>query len=260
MKLLLLFSLLLTGLSLQGGSLFTDNFESYTPGSNLSGQGGWSGCGSIPVAAGSGLPTQVASVGGGSSSGCTGSFAGLAFLQHSLAGSITSDSITTMSFDAYAVPGSGHVTVDLNNRQLVDGQSNFVGIEVLTTDGLANPGWEISTEGGSGTKQEVFIPGNGSLLSMKLVIDMPDQIAYGIYDLGSGPQTTSAINLAGVDLTLVDRVEIVGDYRSGSSTAEIDNLDVTQTPEPSTLLMTAFPGLVIFGMKLRTRRSGRKLT
>jgi hypothetical protein len=63
-------------------------------------------------------------------------------------------------------------------------------------------------------------------------------------------------------MSLVNEVEISGDYRFGLPQGEIDNISLTQTatqtPEPSTLLLTALSGLGLLAMKIRMRHSERK--
>ena len=218
-------SVVTSGMALLGQTaLFSDNFESYTAGANLAGQGGWTGCGSIPVNTGGVLPTKVVRVDQGSSPGC-GVFEGQAFVSHSFAGSIASNTITTLSLDAFAPTGSHNMWVALDNGQF--GTSNLEGFEFLTNYNV--PGWQFAVLGGSGTV--ISIPGGiGVAVSFKIVIDEPAQILYVIYNFGSGPQTTAAISLVGsTGMSQVNEVTIAGDYRYGLPQGEIDNISLTQT-------------------------------
>jgi hypothetical protein len=218
----------LFGTTLHGQTvtLFSDNFESYTVGTNLSGQGGWTGCGSIPIGTSSALPTQVARVDLGSA-GCTSNLAGFAWISRSFPGSIAANGLTTLSLDAYAPDGSHNMNVALWNGD----DSNSNGVFLLTNRQV--PGWALALYK-DGIATTLTIPGGtGTPVSFKVVIDVPNQIVYVVYDFGGGPQTTSSLSLAG-DTTLSQwtSVSIFGDYRFGFPQAQIDNILLTQTPKP----------------------------
>lgn len=246
MNLFLTLSLLAAGLQLDAETLFSDNFESYTAGANLAGQGGWTGCGSIPIGTSSALPTLVARADLGSA-GCGGSLAGFALMNHSFSGSIGDNVITTLSFEAYAPVGShdsGVWLTDLSGPTLN-------GVQLLPDSNVA--GWGLYLYENGGSLGNISIPGGtGASVSFQVVIDVPGQVVYVIYDFGAGPQTTSSLSLAGSSsLHSWNTLSIVGDYRFGLPQDQIDNISLTQTPEPSTLLSMLLCGTGLLAIRLR---------
>jgi hypothetical protein len=247
--LLVLLTLPLAGMSLHADTLFSDNFNSYTAGANLAGQGGWTGCGSLPVDTGSVLPTQVVRVDEGSSSGCTGPEAGFAILSQSFSGSIASGEVSTLSFDAYAPTNSHDMNVLLGTGDL---GSDFSGVYLETNNFV--PGWRLTLFQNADAVSFVDIPGGAGMpVSMSIVVDEPDQLTYAVYDFGAGPQTTSTLSFVGfTGLNSWTDVSIIGDYRFGLPQGEIDNISLTQTgtvPESSTLLLTSLAGVALLVSK-----------
>jgi hypothetical protein len=49
-------------------------------------------------------------------------------------------------------------------------------------------------------------------------------------------------------------LSVVGDYRFGLPQDQIDNINLTQSPEPSTLLSTTLSALGLLALKIRARR------
>jgi len=250
MKILLSLSLLFAGMPINGTTLFSDNFESYTVGANLAGQGGWTGCGSIPVGTSGALPTQVARADLGSA-GCTGGLSGFAVISHSFSGSIADNAVTTLSFDAYASAGSHDSGVWLTDL----GGITLNG--VLLSPDQTVLGWTLILYQNGAGDHRISIPGGtGAPVSFQVVIDVPQQVVYAMYDFGSGWQTTSTLSLAGnTTLSQWKALSIVGDYRFNLPQDQIDNISLTQTPEPSMLLSTALCGIGFVAMKIRIRCS-----
>jgi hypothetical protein len=205
-------------------TLFSDNFESYEAGANLAGQGGWAGCGSIPIGTSSALPTKVARADLGSAAGCTDGFARIS---HSVPGAAAANAVTTLSFDAYAPVGS-------HDFQILFWDGNSNGVDFFTTNTV--PGWWLTVyTNGNGTPVDLrptIHGGTGAPVSFKIVIDGPNQVVYVIYDFGSGPQTTSTLSLAGNITTLSqwNTVAIDADYRFGLPQGQVDNIRLTQGP------------------------------
>jgi hypothetical protein len=249
MKVLLSLSLLFAGIPLHATTLFSDNFESYTAGANLAGQGGWTGCGSIPIGTSSALPTQVARADLGSA-GCSGNLTGFAVIDHSFSGSIADNVTTILSFNAYAPSGAHDSGVWLTDL----GGNNLNG--VLLSPDMTVPGWTLLLYKNGGANDRVNIPGGtGAPVFMEIVIDVPDQTVYAKYDFGSGLQTTSTLSLAGDNtLSQWNTLSVVGDYRFGLPQDQIDNINLTQSPEPSTLLSTTLSALGLLALKIRARR------
>ncbi len=248
MKPLSLVFLLSVGVPLGATTLFSDNFESYGAG-NLSGQGGWTGCGSIPVGTSGALPTKVARADLGSA-GCSGAFSGFGIISHSFPGSIADNVITTLSFEAYAPAGAHDAGVWLSDL----GGTTFTGMQLIPDRTV--PGWSLLLYQNGNPSGRISMPGGtGVPVSFQVVIDVPGQIVYAIYNFGSGAQTTSALSLAGnTTLNQWTALSIAGDYRDGLPQDQIDNITLTQTPEPSTLFLTAIIGLLVFPA-VRRRRS-----
>ncbi len=230
-----------------GATLFTENFEAYSNGSNLAGQGGWSGCGSIPINAGSGLPTKVARVDSGSG-GCS-SPTGIAFISHLLGSSLGPNTITTLSFDAFAPVNSHNYALSLNSVQGTHGIVIFTNFNI--------PGWQITLQD---TSTFIQIPGGlGMPVSFNLVVDQQAQIAYALYNFGSGTQTSATLSLVGhTELSQADAVSVFGDYRFGTLQGQFDNIVVSQTttPEPSSLWIAGFS---LAGLLTLNRFTSRKV-
>src|SRR5262249_46666228 len=98
------------------------------------------------------------------------------------------------------------------------------GLALYTDNSL--PGWSLGLYDNGG---HIFIPGGiGAPVHFKVVIDVPNQILYVIYDFGNGPQTTSTLSLAGSTLSLWKVLSLGGDYRYGLPQGQIDNISLTQ--------------------------------
>ena len=114
---------------------------------------------------------------------------------------------------------------------------------------LPAAGWSLFLYKNGNGSSHIDIPGGtGAPSSFQVVIDVPGQIVYAIYNFGSGPQTTSTLSLAGnTSLSQWNALSVVGDYRFGFSQDQIDNISLTQTaaPEPSTLLLVALGGIAL---------------
>lgn len=92
----------------QAGVIFSENFDSYTAGSNLSGQGGWSGD-ALTVGPSTGL-------GSSSALGTTGSGGTLNYTTHGLA-ALTSTQKSTLRFYSSAISGSHNSGVQLTEAR-----------------------------------------------------------------------------------------------------------------------------------------------
>ena len=55
--------------------------------------------------------------------------------------------------------------------------------------------------------------GVGTVAAFQLVIDTVGQTAYFVYDFGSGPQQSSMITLAGLNVSAINEVELLDDFR-----------------------------------------------
>ena len=120
------------------------------------------------------------------------------------------------------------------------------------------PGWQITLQD---TSTFIQIPGGlGMPVSFKLIVDQQAQIAYALYNFGSGTQTSATLSLVGhTELSQADAVSVFGDYRFGTLQGQFDNIVVSQTttPEPSSLWMAGFS---LAGLLTLNRFTSRKVT
>ncbi len=234
--------------------LFFDDFQSYAIGSNLMGQGGWTGCGVIPIGSSSHLASNVARADLGFPGCFSGPKNGYAYIGQPLTDSIQSTGVT-LTFNAYAPDGSHNIGLALTNN--VDNVENGV---YLYTDS-ANAGWHFSLyQNGTAMFHSLIGGGVGVPAFFQVVVDSPNEMAFAIYDFGSGPQTTASLTLVGN--TTLDQwrtLALYADYRSTNPQAEFDNIVLregvpgsTGLPEPSSVLLTG-AGIAALLVALRKR-------
>jgi hypothetical protein len=242
-------------LPVRGDTLFADNFESYAVGSDIYGQGGWTG----GYYNGSGLttppdPTLIASGGPFSSQFLNGNLAitgQQTFLNHALSHALDSNEVTTHTFDAYA----WNVANDESHNSILGlGQYGATGWECERE----GPEWIFDAHGITGKNSDlIYVPGGyNTLVHFSIVVDGLNDTVYGTYDYGNGVQTTPAFSVTPAQIAAIDQISISMDYRSGPGLtgAAYDNIDVSAAtsavPEPNALVMLggmlASGGLLLF--------------
>jgi hypothetical protein len=218
------------------GIIFSENFESYAPGSNIVGQGGWVADPAVPssvgtVNPGTFLPTKVldgrAPTGPGQQN----------IVNHEL--SIDPNAITTLTFDAYAstIPTASR-NADVFFRQAGSGTNQALW-HTETAAHLGGPKWSLIVDAGFHVTFDV--PGGyDTPVRMGIVLDgIADEI-YGLYDFGGGFLETPHYAVDPARLAMFDTVQILADHRSGVNGMEVDNIlvvDNNAVPEPASWLL-----------------------
>jgi hypothetical protein len=217
-----------SALPARAAPLFTEDFESYAPGSNLVGQNGWvealGGGSLLTVANGTLLPTQVLdgfAIGGGEN-----------MAKHAVP--INPSAITTLRFQAYATTAG-----PTHNSEVGFTSSGF---------GFGQPfaAWESSLLSGhpwefdaAGNRFFVQQGGYDRPVSLEVVIDGVSDALYGRYNFGGGFIETPHVSVSPAQLATLNGVGLFVDHR-GYPGMEIDNLrifDSRRVPEPASLLL-----------------------
>lgn len=157
-------------------TLFADNFESYAPGSNLVGQGGWA---ALPSSTGGGvllsntgsLPTTVLD-------GLAPTSSGLEFIVHPLGTTIPSAVTTVLKFNALGINAAG---VGHNSWVGLSGNSPGASIaDAMTWDiNIQSGGWQLEIRQSSASFQS-FATHAGYNLPATLAISF-DPIANEVW-------------------------------------------------------------------------------
>lgn len=220
---------------------FSEDFEDYTAGSDLIGQGGWvSGFpGSVtPVMTGTYLSSRV--LDGRTALGGEENVVGRDI------GNLDPDRITVLSFDAYA-------TTDVlftDNPGVFLGDDPGTGIVRSTgwsADNESGPGWVFSIDG----FRFSVSGGYDTPVIMRVVVDGIANEIFGTYDFGAGQLETPHLAVTDDDIVVFDSLYIYFDNR-GVNGMEIDNIRVAPVPIPAAVLLlgSALTGL-LRGARLR---------
>ncbi len=249
-------ALLLAGL-VHGQVLFTENFESYTNGSNLFGQGGWTGENTganefIVVGTGTFLSSIVAP-----RRGETAIF-NISYARHTLSSALSTTQVTTLSFDAYGTTAS------------LATEASALGIGRQTDTLTSGPvaawaagvgDWDLDLRtitGNAGNYFADLVPYNIPVV-FEIVIDGPAGEVYGRYNPnGAGFTETAHYLISPAMIASLDTVHMKIDYQTNLSrgVAEFDNISVQAVPEPSTYALL-FGLAALMGTAIRRRHLAR---
>ncbi len=231
------FSLLLTANSgMAAGTSFEERFETYAAGSNLDGQGGWSGqtnqgtATEMPVTAGSFLQTgQVLNTRAISQADR------IHQIGHDLP-VLSSSVVSTFSVDAYALSDSINTGIGI-------GENPSPGPEIASAGGFfadyranwayAAGGWFLDLRGIAGSSDTNIFrlnTGTGKRVTLEIVVDGPAGVIYGrLYD-GAAVLTTDSRPITAEQIAAIDAVAIFSDRSlSGRAGVEFDNIRLTTT-------------------------------
>ncbi|MEO1834317.1 MAG: hypothetical protein ABGZ49_02390 [Akkermansiaceae bacterium] len=143
--------------------------------------------------------------------------------------------LVVTSFDTFAsVPGGSHNS----------------GLNIQSTDGSVSLGWfyAVNQPGGaayvfygSGDSFDLLAPTIDQLNQLAIVFDTDSLEFWGTYDLGGGVTgETPHFSASLPELQSLEVVRILQDFR-GIAGVEIDNILITQIPEPGLPLLLASP-------------------
>lgn len=235
-----------------------EDFEAYASGSNLGGQGGWTGTGlAVRIGDSSPLGSQVAD--------------GLVYqpgynfavARHSLGASLSAlGSQTSLNFDAYAVaPGSSHnawLGFTPASDNLNDGWADTgMGNGFLVWDYDWNQGWNFNyvepSEGVNVNNYTGVGAGGNKEVHLGIQVDAASHEVWGTYDFGSGVQSTAHYAITDATLAKFNTLNLGFDFR-GTRGVYMDNISVQTVPEPEMawLMLAGLPLLA------RSRRQAAK--
>ena len=215
--------------------IFSENFESYADGSNLSEQGGWTGD-EIRIGTGAGLGTRVSD--GRNDPGTSI----LAFARHAL-GTLSSIERYTLEFQAY--PYS--TAPESHNAGVFFSDSSSTLLAGWFWDTTVSGDWDFDVRNLTGNSGDLEgHAGNfDTAVSLQVILDPVAGEAYGRADLGSGFFETTHYTITGAQFATVDSVLIFQDYRSPTVYlgAEFDNItvDAVVIAEPSAIALILIP-------------------
>jgi len=224
---------------------FSEDFESYAGGSNLSGQGGWAG---DTMYVGSGTYMSGSVLDGRDDIGSNI----FSSSRNDLGETLDASGITTLKFDAYATSNTPitHATgVGLDNAAGGSSVVWFTGRDNAT--GLL--GWSFELSGLLDTSTYVrYAGGYDDVVTMGIVVDGIANEIYGIYDFGSGGTgETPHYSVTDAQINELNAAVIYVDYRPPTTSTylgetyaggEFDN--ITVIPEPATALLLGLGGMV----------------
>lgn len=231
-------ALLLTANAANSAVLFGDNFESYAPGSNVNGQGGWfSNSSSFQL-----LAKPVSQLGSQAIDGRLPIY-NIQWMYHSLP-AFDTNAITTLSFDGYAFSGNPPST------------NSGVGLQSSTSSLLAGLAvwWDVNRDSGGWTLDVRSLTGNASdrfvflghwdeIAHFKLVLDGVSNELYGIANFGGPDLFTPKYSISDSQIASLSTLTVFQDYQFniGRQGAAFDNVlassAVASVPEPNTYVL-----------------------
>jgi hypothetical protein len=237
-------------------TIFSENFQSYAPGSNLIGQGGWiegllpsyqTGASVLTISNGKYLPTKV--LDGRAATGLFQENLGM----HPVV--IDTSAITTLQFQLY---GTNNTPKTQNGgigfETFVPGNTHITHVNWYSANNTGPSRWAFDVDG------SVFYVQGGydQTVTLGIVLNGGTNETYGLYDFGSGFIETPHFPVTQAELADINSVSLYVDNRTPDiyTGMEVDNLlltSVSAVPEPSAILLTTFPAIG-FGFYLWRRK------
>lgn len=218
-------------------TLFSEDFESYALGSNLTGQNGWFtqyGTAPLNISSGGALGGQWADALGDAAPG------NLASHEHLLSRNLDPSEETVFSGRIYVPSPTHNVYVGLSNA----------GSTFLQFSPILNQLW-LQTSAGN----EIYSPTLNQVFEFELVLNGVDEVGYGRFRVeGTTTWTESShLTFSAIDIAQVDRVRLFTDDRNPSYLgAAYDDLHVEASavvPEPGLFGLLALCGLGLLGRR-----------
>jgi len=240
--------------------LFSEDFESYAQGSNLSGQGGSVGggyAGTYPILVGYGSGLGSMDANGRLNTG----YSVDAYTRNLFSQPLGLDMTYVLSFDAYVYSSSPTSHGSGIGFQQGDYQSGTYWNMVSTSSGWDFDGRYLSGADPSDYTNTENISGPyDQKVSMSIVLDTTNMIFYGLADFGSsGVTMTKQYNIDPTRLSGLTGILLSQDTRGGSGGGEFDNILLTAKPipEPTTILLIGTGLIIVIGYR---RKKSKKLS
>jgi len=212
-----------------GGVLFTEDFESYDAGSNLTGQGGWAGTTNFGTT--SQIPVEAsASLGSGQALDTRAITEADRFhaIGHALA-ALDPAEVSVLSVDAFALADSVNTAVGI-------GENPSPGPEFVTAEGFFSTwrffwgydnGWYFDFRGIAGVDDGNLYRtslGTGEKVTLRIVVDGPAGLAHGQLVDGDDVTDTPTVPITPSQITALDGVALYSDRSlPGRNGAQFDN-------------------------------------
>ena len=206
-------SILSTSLTAEAAIVFSENFESYTAGTDITGQGGWFHPDTltepINVRNATGLPTQVLD-GTFDARGIPIEPASLGRVSNNLPATLSDTEKSVLTFDAYAQSGgptAHNTSVGLHSAGLTTGVNWQI---------ESPPQWIFTTPGGNEEFAMATIGGFNEIVAAEIWIDPVTEKTWGVLTTGSGTFTTSKFSISAAQIASLTFVTALVDYRNFS--------------------------------------------
>jgi len=223
-------------------TIYSEDFSAMTAGA-LDGQGGW-------TLADQGPGTGVVNVGTGGAIDPTGMQVlpvtghGDTIVLTRDVGGLDPTKVTTLQFDA-AAGFNGQFGFEMGPRFHPSGDSpNTMVFEYRNFIGVIYP---------AGYDESPFP--TGSTASFKIVLDGPSGAVSGYYDYdGTGFNLVSTFGATGLQIAGLSQLMLIEDTVGSNTGIGIDNISLTATPEPSTLVLLGCGLVSLLAYAWRKRR------
>lgn len=209
------------------GVRFSEDFESYAPGSDLVGQNGWSGSGpggfsTMIINPGTSMDSQVLDGRDAAGSGW------IMYVGHAI-GALSPAEVCTLQVDAYATssPATINSGIGIGREPSPNGVNYGNSFVLAWTANATNGSWNFDTRAIGGTI-DVITAGIDEQVTLQIVVDGPAGMAYGVLQgAAAGRHETPRYPIDAATIAELDAVAIHIDKSTIRTGAEFDNLTVS---------------------------------
>ena len=211
-------------------TIFKEDFESYTEGSDFIAQSAWAGSGPVAsvvstmtVNAGAYLESKV--LDGRDEAG-----AGWIMAAAHPTEPLSSSGVTTLSVDTYSTTDPATINSGIGFGQNPNPVGfSFESFTVFWNVSVAT-GWEFDTRSIGGAR-EGFPGGTDRAVNLKIVVDGPAGEVYGVIDDAvEGRRETGRVAIPAETIAKLDTVSLFVDKSQSRTGPEFDNIEVTVAP------------------------------